>query len=136
MTPPVVCQLPITPEPNSVFILCSDGLSGMVNSGAILHTVTRYDLPLKERADLLVRQANDAGGVDNITVQLVEFPGRGDDVMHRREFSSAYVPERKRPKSHAILYSVLFVVLVAIAGGGVFWFMNEDEPQEPKATVQ
>ena len=77
MTPPVIGQMPITPEPGGVFVLCSDGLSGMVSNNAILNTVTRYDLPLKERADMLVSQANDAGGVDNITVQLVEFPGGG-----------------------------------------------------------
>ena len=71
MTPPVICQLPITPEPGSMFILCSDGLSGMINNNAILETVSRHDISLSERASLLVQQANNAGGLDNITVQLL-----------------------------------------------------------------
>lgn len=135
MTPPVVCQLPIIPEAGSVFVLCSDGLSGMINNDAILHTVTRYDMPLKERADLLVRQANEAGGLDNITVQLVEFPAGGMGAISNGGFSSTYVQEEKKQKSHTILYSFLFVVLVAVAGGGAYWYMNREEPEETKPAV-
>ena len=74
MTPPVIGQMPIIPEPNSTFLLCSDGLSGMINNNTILNTVSRHDLSLNERARMLVEQANEAGGLDNITVQLIEFP--------------------------------------------------------------
>ena len=35
MTAPVIGQMPIVPEPGSVFLLCSDGLSGMINNNAI-----------------------------------------------------------------------------------------------------
>lgn len=135
MTPPVIGQMPITPEPGGVFVLCSDGLSGMVSNNAILNTVTRYDLPLKERADMLVSQANDAGGVDNITVQLVEFPGGGTGTRRSGTPAAHYKPINTKKKSHTLLYSIIGVLLVAIAGGGTYWYVNKDNQPETKPTV-
>lgn len=132
MTPPVIGQMPITPEPGGVFVLCSDGLSGMINNNAILNTVTRYDLPLKERADMLVGQANDAGGLDNITVQLVEFPGGGGKHgnMQTNGYSSTHTK-----KNHMLLYSIIGVLMVAIAGGGTYWYINKDSKPQTKPEV-
>lgn len=131
MTPPVICQLPITPEPGSVFILCSDGLSGMIHNNAILTTVTRYDLPLKERADMLVRQANEAGGLDNVTVQLVEFPGN-TVAAQAAAASAAYAKSRKK-KGNALVYTIVALLVVAVAGGLTFWFVGGDkEGAKPK----
>lgn len=131
MTPPVICQLPITPEPGSVFILCSDGLSGMIHNNAILTTVTRYDLPLKERADMLVRQANEAGGLDNVTVQLVEFPGN-TVAAQAAAASAAYAKSRKK-KGNALVYTIVALLVVAVAGGLTFWFVGGDkEEAKPK----
>ena len=132
MTPPVIGQMPITPEPGGVFVLCSDGLSGMVSNNAILNTVTRYDLPLKERADMLVSQANDAGGVDNITVQLVEFPGGGGKRGSMQP--NGYTSTRAK-KSHTLLYSIIGLLMVAIAGGGIYWYLNKDCKPQTKPEV-
>jgi protein phosphatase len=57
---------------DDVFLLCSDGLSDMVEFGA-LGELTRGagSRELSELAEQLVQAANDAGGVDNITVVLV-----------------------------------------------------------------
>ncbi|HJZ87819.1 MAG TPA: Stp1/IreP family PP2C-type Ser/Thr phosphatase [Polyangia bacterium] len=58
-------------QDGDVFLLCSDGLSGMVEDPAILQIVqTSADL---ERAVAeLVDQANRAGGTDNITALLLQ----------------------------------------------------------------
>jgi protein phosphatase len=57
-------------QDGDVFLLCSDGLSGMIEDPAILQTIaTGGDL---ERAVAeLVDQANRAGGTDNITCLLL-----------------------------------------------------------------
>jgi serine/threonine protein phosphatase PrpC len=60
---------PHSVQAGDVFLLCSDGLSGLVSDaemGAIAST-----LPLKEAANFLVALANLRGGPDNITVILV-----------------------------------------------------------------
>lgn len=135
MTPPVIGQMPITPEPNSTFLLCSDGLSGMINNNTILNTVSRYDLSLNERARMLVEQANEAGGLDNITVQLVEFPAEDMAMspMGSPSVSSAIAQPKK--KSHAVLYSLITALLVIVVAGGAYWHFHEDEKPQPKATV-
>lgn len=135
MTPPVIGQMPITPEPNSTFLLCSDGLSGMINNNTILNTVSRYDLSLNERARMLVEQANEAGGLDNITVQLVEFPA-GDMAMSPMgspSVSSAIAQPKK--KSHAVLYSLIAALLVIAVAGGAYWYFHEDKKPQAKSSV-
>ena len=135
MTPPVIGQMPIIPEPNSTFLLCSDGLSGMINKNTILNTVSRYDLSLNERARMLVEQANEAGGLDNITVQLVEFPAEDMTMspMGSPSVSSAIAQPKK--KSHAVLYSLIAVLLVIAVAGGAYWYFHEDEKPQPKTSV-
>ena len=135
MAPPVIGQMPIIPEPNSTFLLCSDGLSGMINNNTILNTVSRYDLSLNERARMLVEQANEAGGLDNITVQLVEFPAEDMTMspMGSPSVSSAIAQPKK--KSHAVLYSLIAVLLVIAVAGGAYWYFHEDEKPQPKTSV-
>jgi len=57
-------------EPGDLFLLCSDGLSGMINNDQILEV---FDLTsdLSEACELLIAMANEAGGVDNISALLV-----------------------------------------------------------------
>jgi PPM family protein phosphatase len=57
-------------EAGDVFLLCSDGLSGMVDDEQILEIVGITD-DLGEACELLIALANDAGGTDNISSVLV-----------------------------------------------------------------
>lgn len=57
--------------PGDVYLLCSDGLSGMVSDKEILGTFEVSEKP-QEVSDLLVAMANEAGGVDNVSVVLVK----------------------------------------------------------------
>ena len=52
-----------------IYLLASDGLTGMVEDPNILATVQRFQ-SIDTAATTLIRQANDAGGVDNITAVL------------------------------------------------------------------
>jgi PPM family protein phosphatase len=56
-------------RPNDIFLLCSDGLSGLVKDEEI-GAVTR-ELPPADACRLLVNLANLRGGPDNITVVIV-----------------------------------------------------------------
>ncbi len=53
-----------------LYLLCSDGLCDMLKDDAILATVTRFQ-SIDTAAQTLVQQANEAGGVDNITALIV-----------------------------------------------------------------
>ncbi len=61
-------------QPRDVFLLCSDGLSGLVSSREMVEAVRLAD-NLEEASELLVALANDEGGYDNITALVVAANG-------------------------------------------------------------
>lgn len=136
MKPAVIGNLPITPEPGSCFVLCSDGLSGMISNNAIMNTVMRRDLPLHERARMLVNQANDAGGQDNITVQLIEFSANASAVYaampaDRQQAGMLYGGRKRR--NNTIAYMLISLFMMATVALGVYWFFFRNNPKaEPK----
>ncbi len=56
-------------EPGDVFLLCSDGLSGLVHDAVIAEVLEGCD-SLEAAADKLIELANLSGGPDNITTVL------------------------------------------------------------------
>jgi PPM family protein phosphatase len=59
-------------RPGDLFLLCSDGLTSMVDDETILREVERNRSDLGTAAKALVRAANKGGGDDNITVVFFE----------------------------------------------------------------
>ena len=60
----------ITLETGDYLLLNSDGLTNMISASEIYDIVTS-DISLADKAATLIRFANNAGGLDNITVALV-----------------------------------------------------------------
>ena len=60
----------ITLESGDYLLLNSDGLTNMISASEIYDIVTS-DISLADKAATLIRFANNAGGLDNITVALV-----------------------------------------------------------------
>ena len=58
-------------EKGDVLLLCSDGLTNMVEDEEIETILNRHKEDMKLAGENLVRQANEAGGKDNISVILV-----------------------------------------------------------------
>jgi PPM family protein phosphatase len=58
-----------TPHVGDIFLLCSDGLSGMVTDDK-LNEIILHENDLDRAADKLIAAANAAGGIDNVTVVL------------------------------------------------------------------
>ncbi len=54
-----------------VYLLCSDGLTGMVPEDEILRLVTKNEGNLEQACQELIDTANERGGIDNITAVLV-----------------------------------------------------------------
>lgn len=66
-------------EAGDIVLLCSDGLTNMVEDEDI-RKILKSGGSLKERAETLVRMANDNGGKDNISVIIIE--PSADEVKH------------------------------------------------------
>ena len=61
-------------QPGDLYLLCSDGLSDMLDSAEIAQVLKMHDL-LPEAGNALVDAANDAGGRDNISLILMRPAG-------------------------------------------------------------
>ncbi len=73
-----------TARAGDVFLLCSDGLTGMV-SDTEMESLLRGAESLDAAAEALVRVANQSGGKDNITVVLFRLGEDGDGVGEDEE---------------------------------------------------
>ncbi len=77
MQPQVVVDLlQVDLLPGDIFLLCSDGLSGMLDDNEMLAVVAESD-GLENAARALVTRANENGGEDNVTVVLVQTDDAG-----------------------------------------------------------
>jgi protein phosphatase len=65
----------IAAEDSDLFLICTDGLSGMLADEVILETFQAHNDNLEDACKELVAQANAAGGHDNITVLLTRYHG-------------------------------------------------------------
>lgn len=63
-------------------LLCSDGLTGMVTEDQIQAILENSEQP-QQAADRLVKAANRAGGIDNISVVVLTAVGEGDEAPDR-----------------------------------------------------
>ncbi len=76
---PGFIEIEIFPMPSdALLLLCSDGLTDLVNSAAILAGINRYAPDLDAATRALIDAANHAGGKDNITIVIVAGPEFGE----------------------------------------------------------
>ncbi|HJE14957.1 MAG TPA: Stp1/IreP family PP2C-type Ser/Thr phosphatase [Lapidilactobacillus dextrinicus] len=70
-------------QQDDLFLLCTDGLTNMVSDEEIEKILTTEDISLDEKAQRLIVQANVNGGLDNISVLLVQ-PATADVEVNRQ----------------------------------------------------
>jgi PPM family protein phosphatase len=73
----------IQAQPGDLFMICSDGLTSMVDDELILQTVEKHRDSLQEAARALIRAANKGGGEDNITVLFFEIGEPGSEPLEQ-----------------------------------------------------
>jgi serine/threonine protein phosphatase PrpC len=105
-------------EPDSALLLCSDGLSDLVESATIANVINRSVGDPEAVSQTLIATANAAGGKDNITVVYVE----GEQFaasQSRRGVSPSIVmrPPMEPPPRSATLLRHLIVAVAALAIG-------------------
>ena len=81
--------------PGDRLLLCTDGLTGMVPEGEIREILLENRDP-QEAVDKLVKVANRAGGIDNITALILDFATDGDGPGATKE-SAIRQPPTERP---------------------------------------
>jgi protein phosphatase len=82
----------IEARPGDIFMLCSDGLTSMVDDETILTTVQKNRRDLERAAKALVDAANRGGGEDNITIVLFEIAGDAEETATMPAVAPAPAP--------------------------------------------
>lgn len=139
MTAPDTIAVPIVPEPGSVFLLCTDGLSGMVEDRQIERVVSNTQMSLQQKADRLVAMANEAGGLDNITVELLQFgTSENAGATAGTLFETPNGVNNPKKKSRKLLYSVVCIIAIAVLAlvGGYFYMQSQKETDGTEIKVQ
>jgi PPM family protein phosphatase len=140
----------IATRPGDLFMLCSDGLTSMVDDARILEVLEEHPRDVEAAAQALVAEANASGGEDNITVVLFQIASLDDTAELPRmpldpepaatpvdedtlsgldpvaavrpdpPAPAAALPARRRRFSWRIAFPLAVVVLVVIVGLAVF----------------
>jgi serine/threonine protein phosphatase PrpC len=129
-------------KPGDLFLLCSDGLTAMVDDETILAEVEKNRDDLGAAAKALVRAANKGGGEDNITVVFFEIADAGDtektvtlppveqgdeETLDELDRVPAIAAEDGRPaaqprrRRRGVVLAALAFLLVIAAAGAVLW---------------
>lgn len=98
--------------PGDTFLLCSDGLSGLVSDPEIGAIVS--SLPLQEACQFLVDLANLRGGPDNITVILLRLPGESPPSQNDVPITSQ---KTRRRRSDSVLFAEIPWPGIALGAG-------------------
>lgn len=114
----VVDAFEVEAAPGDRLLLCTDGLTGMVDDSLISHVLANSQTP-QLAVDRLVGYANNAGGQDNITVVVVNIDRESGDSGARPESTSLQPAERSATRRWAP--RVLWVLLAAALVGGAAW---------------
>lgn len=139
---------PLDLQDGDTFILCSDGLHGVVNESELKEVA---GLPLEEAADQFIKRALERGGPDNITVIVarVERDIGGDTTITEKQpdrllFDDTVIDSKPplpragegRPEgsgegssrtqgSPVIKWALLFVIALGAAGAWLFWSQQQ-----------
>ncbi len=80
----------VTARDGDVFLLCSDGLTTMVDAATIAELVQRDRFELGSATSALIRVANEHGGEDNITTVLFAIAADDDAPAAEQEQTSSH----------------------------------------------
>lgn len=97
-------------------LLCSDGLTGMMTEDQIQAILENSDQP-QQAADRLVKAANRAGGIDNITVVVLDAIGEGDEGGGRR----VAPPSGRTLGRWGLKAALVLLIVVALLVGTRVW---------------
>ena len=115
-----------------LFMLCTDGLWGCV-SDAVLCRVASSSKPAEGKARALVEAALNAGGPDNVTVQIVSVAESGlRNSESSRKTIMLQPPQKKRRKWFWLFLLMVSAVLLGMALGWKLhnWFSHDIKPTE------
>lgn len=137
MTPPVLGEQPIPVSHGGIMLLCSDGLSGMVPDITLQQILSRQDWTAQQKCDKLVNLANEAGGLDNITVQIIDCTAAasaGPRSVPRSAMAAAGSKSKKSAKKaggkKSYAWIGILITALMICGAIFYIFLNNSSDKK------
>jgi protein phosphatase len=131
---------PILPKNGDVFLICSDGLSGMISDNTI-QNVLLQNTTIGQKGKLLINLAlqgenGQLGGQDNITVELIQI----DSSPWKKSAFKSFNPEGKEKsqssvsssKNLKIILTAVLIAFLCIVGIGAAYKFSQKKSQEQK----
>jgi PPM family protein phosphatase len=137
-------RTPMSVEEDDVVLICSDGLTRMVPDRRIAEILRDAEVPVEETARRLVAAANEAGGIDNVTVVVVRVgalpsPAPAASADETEELSTSTgqtvdhtMPVARRPR-RVVLRRSLFACAAACALLAFGWAVSRPFCREERA---
>jgi serine/threonine protein phosphatase PrpC len=128
-----VCDRPLYPADNDTLLLCTDGLNGMISDKNI-EQVLNEKVSLQHKALRLVELANEAGGYDNITVQLIQFISAVTSTASIADTMAATKNKKNTTKTNVSnaaknqkIDPALIILCLLIGFVAILFFMGRDQ---------
>lgn len=152
-----VAQMPVLPSDGDVFLICSDGLSGMIDD-TYIEDVLANNPDVETALGILIDSANAPGkGTDNITTQLIKIKGVQREQSEFVDYNPLWrrqaivnmptldfgdntpvMPVPKKKKSKAWIWILLGIIgLLILVGAGTWAFFSlKDRNKNTEPTLQ
>ena len=129
---------PIFPKNGDIFLICSDGLSGMISDGTI-KSVLSQNTTIEQKGDMLINLAlqgedGQPGGQDNITVELIRIDS---SPWKKSEFQSLnpvnnpkYTPPKRRKRMKMLVIALITGLCIIGTGLAVYFVWKKSEKQQ------
>lgn len=118
--------------PGDRILLCSDGLYGMIDDAAIASILQEQDDP-QDAADRLCTSAVEAGGSDNVTAIVVDYPRARQNTSPLP--SSKTPPAAARPRRKIFLWVAVVIAILGLSALAAraslqrSWYVGEHQGQ-------
>ncbi len=121
---PSIPEKPLFPLDNDFLLLCSDGLNGMLTDDKI-NELLNPEQKLKAIAKNMTEAANDAGGDDNITVQIIRFFNTGNTQHQLPSINNISKINPPKKRLRLLLLSTITGISILIS---LLLFQNKNLP--------
>ena len=128
---------PIFPKNDDIFLICSDGLSGMIPDKTIERVLAQKGLTLEKKGEQLINLAMEGetvkpGGQDNCTVELIKVDNSPWKESEFKSYNPAKGKKRFEIGLPAKLIAVVVVLLLVLGVSGWFAHCRNVEKEHQK----
>ncbi|MAU99244.1 MAG: hypothetical protein CMA20_00075 [Euryarchaeota archaeon] len=129
---------PIKAKKGDKFLLCSDGLTGLVTDKIIARTI-RDNSDLNSCVNQLIKLAEDGGGHDNISsdlIEVLESEHKNSSFVSKNNpsFNQTQTQDGITEKKSSFIYNKVFLLsmIILIIIGGIYYFEFNPVAKETK----